>query len=107
MSYLKKLTHIKNNNKHIFLIILVFLLCLYFSYYTIYGKNGIYDYFKIRSEIQDKRKIKDKLENALESQREVIDSIKVDNLDLDLLDEQTRKNLGYAKDDEVIIYENY
>ena len=27
-------------------------------------------------------------------------------LDLDLLDEQTRKNLGYAKDDEVIIYEN-
>ena len=37
MSYLKKLTHIKNNNKHIFLIILVFLLCLYFSYYTIYG----------------------------------------------------------------------
>jgi len=26
-------------------------------------------------------------------------------LDLDLLDEQTRKKLGYAKDDEIIIYE--
>lgn len=106
MLYLRKLTNIKNNNKHLFLIILAFLLCLYFSYYTIYGKNGIYDYFKIKSEIQEKRKIKYKLENTLESQRDVIDSIKVDNLDLDLLDEQTRKNLGYAKDGEVIIYES-
>jgi len=104
MSYLNKLSNIKNN-KNLISIIIVFILCLYFLYYTIYGKNGIFDYFKIEENIQIEKIKKIQLEAELNRQKDMIESIKIDNLDLDLLDEQTRKNLGYAKKDEVIIYE--
>jgi cell division protein FtsB len=97
---------IKNKlNKNKLLLIIVFILCSYFSYYIICGKNGIFYYFQIKKEIVQKKNIKKKLENELKRQKHNIKSIKIDNLDLDLLDAQTRKKLGYAKDDEFIIYE--
>ena len=97
---------VKNKlNKTTSLLIIVFILCAYFSYYTIYGKSGIFHYFEVRKEISERKNIKKKLENELDRQKHNIKSIKTNNLDLDLLDEQTRKKLGYAKDGEIIIYE--
>jgi cell division protein FtsB len=104
MSYLRNISNFKKN-KIIISVLITLILCLYFSYYTIYGKNGIIDYFKIREDIQTHKAIQKKLESELRKQKDMIKSIKIDNLDLDLLDEQTRKNLGYAKKDEIIIYE--
>ena len=109
MFSLKIVRRIANNlkikNRNMILMIIIILLCSYFSYYTIYGKSGILHYFEIKEEIEKKKAIKNKLRKKLDSQKDMIGSIKTDNLDLDLLDEQTRKKLGYAKDDEIIIYE--
>jgi|TARA_B110000259_G_scaffold70412_1_gene82950 cell division protein FtsB len=100
------LVKIKNNlSKNTLLLIGVFLLCSYFSYYTIYGNGGIFHYFKAKEDIIERKNIKKKLESELSKQKRKIKSIKTDNLDLDLLDEQTRKKLGYAKSDEYILYE--
>ena len=36
----------------------------------------------------------------------MVDAMNSDSLDIDLLDEQARKNLGFAGKNEVVIYKN-
>lgn len=103
MFYLNK---IKNKiSKNSLLVILVAILCCYFFYYTINGNNGVFRYFAIKNEIKNKVITKKKLEKDLSTQKEMIKSIQDESLDLDLLDEKVRENLGHANDGEIVIYE--
>lgn len=63
-------------------------------------------YFILSNELEDKNSVKNKLHNQVMHKQNLVDGMSTKSLDIDLLDEQARKNLGYADDNEVIIYEN-
>ena len=46
------------------------------------------------------------LENKVKAKEAVVSGMKLDSLDLDLLDEQSRKILGYMGKDELVVYQN-
>ena len=80
-------------------------IALYFIIYTIFGNRGVVDYFKLSSDLQQQSLVKDKLSIDIQNQKNLVNGMQNESLDLDLLDEQVRKNLGYAKDDEIVIYQ--
>lgn len=79
---------------------------IYFSSYTIFGNKGIIKYFELRKQLHEKNLVKNKLYHEMESKKQMVSAMNIDTLDLDLLDEQVRKNLGYAGKNEVIIYDS-
>ena len=91
--------------KHIFISITVTctIIC-YFIYYSIFGSKGISQYFQLKTELQQKELIKERLENTIENKQNMVNGMSLESLDLDLLDEEARKNLGYANEKEIVIY---
>ncbi len=89
-----------------FLISVFFLLIsLYFTFTAIYGNNGLKKNIALEFEIIE-------LNNKLSSSQKVLyeiekktSSLSKKNLDLDLLDEQSRKILGLIRHDEIMLIE--
>lgn len=79
-------------------------LILYFLFYTIFGNRGIVDYFALKAELNSQNSIKNQLSTKIEDKQNLVNRMENQSLDVDLLDEQVRKNLGYAKTNEVIIF---
>jgi cell division protein FtsB len=77
---------------------------LYFIYYALFGGKGLVRYFEIKKELQQKELVKEGLDNKMENKQNMVKGMSIDSLDLDLLDEEARKNLGYAGKDEIVIY---
>lgn len=78
----------------------------YFIFVTIFGKKGLIEYYSL---INEKTKIENQkidLIDKIYSKKEMIKSMDYESLDLDLVDEQSRKILGYIGKDEVVIYQN-
>jgi cell division protein FtsB len=78
---------------------------LYFIFYALFGGKGLVQYFQIKNELQEKELVKEGLENKMENKQNMVNGMSVDSLDLDLLDEEARKNLGYAGKEEIVIYD--
>lgn len=79
----------------------------YFAYHVINGNRGLLSLVDLTNEEQIERQTLDELK----AQRLVIEHkvnlMRVDSLDLDILDEQVKKNLGYNhKNEEVYIMGN-
>ena len=89
-----------------FLISVFFLfISLYFTFTAIYGNNGLKKNIALEFEIIE-------LNNKLSSSQKVLyeiekktSSLSKKNLDLDLLDEQSRKILGLIRPDEIMLIE--
>ena len=89
-----------------FLISVIFLfISFYFTFNAIYGNNGLKNNIALEFEII-------KLNNKLISFQKVLydvekktSSLSKKNLDLDLLDEQSRKILGLIRPDEIMLIE--
>ena len=76
---------------------------LYFTYSAIYGNNGLKKNIELEFKII-------KLNNRLNSLAQIMSDIETktsklnkNNLDLDLLDEQSRKILGLIRNDEIML----
>ena len=78
---------------------------LYFSYYALFGGKGVVRYFQLKKELQKKELAKELLENKMNEKQHLVNGMGLESLDLDLLDEEARKNLGYANKDEIVIYD--
>lgn len=78
---------------------------LYFIYYALFGGKGLVRYFQIKKELQQKELVKEGLENKMIGKQNMVNGMSVESLDLDLLDEEARKNLGYAGKEEIVIYD--
>ena len=78
---------------------------LSFTYYGLFGDKGVVKYFQLKKELQNKELIKKDLENKMENKQNLVNGMSSDSLDLDLLDEEDRKNLGYASKEEIVIYD--
>ncbi|HSQ97186.1 MAG TPA: septum formation initiator family protein [Rickettsiales bacterium] len=97
----------ENNNfklQKILGIILTLLFVLYASYHLYNGHYGFKSYITKQHRINQKNIELKKIENEVLTIKNKIENLQDDNLDSDLLDEEIRKNTGYAKKNEIIIY---
>jgi cell division protein FtsB len=83
-----------------------FALIFYFSFFTMFGNKGIFTLIALDSQIAKKDIIVQDLENKVKAKEAMVSGMKLDSLDLDLLDEQSRKILGYMGKDELVVYQN-
>lgn len=79
-------------------------LILYFLIFTIFGNKGLITMFYLQEKIANKETIRQKNSNIVKAKEDLIEGMKAESLDLDLLDEQSRKILGYVGEKEIIIY---
>ena len=94
------------NVKQIFInfIILISLLffLLYFTYAAIFGNNGLKTYIDLKFQIIELNKDLESFEKVMHNLEMKTSKLK-NNLDLDLLDQQSRTVLGLIRNDEIMI----
>ena len=89
-------------NFSLFVCLLFFL--LYFSYVAIFGNNGLKSYIDLEFELIELNNNFNSLEKVMH-ELEIKTSKLSNNLDLDLLDQQSRSVLGLIRNDEIMIIE--
>ncbi len=83
---------------------IAFSLIFYFAFITIFGEKGLIQYKKLKEQIENRESVKQELNHKVEVKKNMVDGMNTNSLDLDLLDEQARKTLGYIGKNEVVIY---
>lgn len=78
----------------------------YFIFCTLFGAKGYIEYLALQRQIANKENIKRDLVVKMQVKQNMVEGMNLNSLDLDLLDEQARKVLGYAGKNEVIIYQD-
>lgn len=71
-----------------------------------FGQKGLVKYYSLKNEIQNQEISKKELESQIDYKKIKVEGMNPSSLDLDLLDEEARKNLGYSSKNEVIIYQD-
>ena len=80
------------------------LIALYFLYHFFSGQRGIISFFKLsKQQTVLEQEIKN-LENTKETLNKKIQSMQAKSLDLDLLDEKARQDLGLNKEGETVYH---
>ncbi|MBS0236142.1 MAG: septum formation initiator family protein [Proteobacteria bacterium] len=83
--------------------ITIYLLLTYFVYHSLHGERGIFSYIHLRTEMQTKH---EKLAVLTQERTELeayVKRMRQDSLDIDMLDELARKNLGLIDAEEMVI----
>ncbi len=80
------------------------LLLFYFLFITVFGEKGLIKYFELKKQIKSKEIVKFELQNKIKTKKAMVNGMDPENLDLDLVDEESRKVLGYVGKNEVVIY---
>ena len=94
----------KFNIKIIFRIIFIVLLIVYVIYHIYSGNYGFKSYITKQARLTQKNLELIKIEKEISVQKHKIENLQDNNLDSDLLDEEIRKDTGYAKKNEIIMY---
>lgn len=68
----------------------------YFTYHALSGDRGVLAMLRLSNQIEDARKDLDDVHSERLYLQHRVNLLRTDSLDLDLLDEQARKVLGYA-----------
>lgn len=79
-------------------------LFFYFLFFMIFGDKGVIKLIELKKEVSQKAQKKEDLQSRIKTRKSMIKGMKSESLDLDLLDEEARKTLGYVGKDEVVIY---
>jgi len=77
----------------------------YFMFVSIFGEKGLMEYYLLKKQVSQIELQKFELQNKVRLKKEMIKGMDYESLDLDLVDEQSRKILGYIGKDEVVIYQ--
>lgn len=85
---------------------IAFSLILYFLTFTIFNQKGLVEFFSLKKKIAGREAVKQELYNKMEAKKNMVDGMNINSLDVDLLDEQSRKVLGYVGKNEVVIYQD-
>lgn len=78
----------------------------YFLFFALFGEKGIVSLFSLKEEIANVEITKQELLNKMQNKKNMVKKMGTDSLDLDLLDEQSRRVLGYVGKNEVVIYQD-
>jgi cell division protein FtsB len=96
-----------NKHKHninIFLNYLISILILYFLYHIFAGNYGVISLINSNNILNGKIKIMNSIQKDIAFKKNKINKMKGNYIDADILDEEIRKNFGYAKDNEIVIF---
>ena len=85
---------------------IAFFAIFYFLFLTFFGEKGLIEFFALKKKIAGKEIAKQELLNRMQAKKNMVDGMNMNSLDLDLLDEQSRKVLGYVGKDEVVVYQD-
>lgn len=77
--------------------------CLYFAFAAVQGEYGLFRRAEVNAEILQQRVILNDLMQDIQRMENLTERLSDDFLDLDLLDQQSRDILGYARPDEIIL----
>ena len=91
--------------KHRYAYLLFLLFVMYFIYHTFQGERGLFVWFNLKKTLIESEQFLQKLQAEREQLELRVSLLRSENLDLDILDERARDVLGFARDDEVILYE--
>ncbi|MDP7149902.1 MAG: septum formation initiator family protein [Paracoccaceae bacterium] len=76
---------------------------LYFAFAAVQGEYGLFRRAEVKAEIMQQRLILDALTAELEQMENLTTRLSDTFLDLDLLDQQARDILGYARPNELVL----
>ena len=94
---------LKNRIILYFSFLITFFIFLYLVYFLVYGQRGLLQYFYLSKQNQEYNEtlVQLTLENQYLSNR--IKKLQPNTVDLDFLDEQVRKKLGFIDKNEIVI----
>jgi cell division protein FtsB len=78
-------------------------LCLYFSFYLLFGPRGYLALQRIQETSAIKAVENQELVNRRQSLESDVKLMRPNSLDADMAEEQARKTLGYVKPNEIVI----
>ncbi|MFZ9180873.1 MAG: FtsB family cell division protein [Rickettsiales bacterium] len=81
-------------------------LMIYFMMVSIFSDKGLIEYYSLKKQAQKIELEKLELQNKIRVKKDLIKGMNYESLDLDLVDEQSRKILGYVGKDELVIYQD-
>lgn len=81
-------------------------LIIYFMLVSIFSNKGLIEYYSLKKQAQKIEFEKLELQNKIRVKKDLIKGMNYESLDLDLVDEQSRKILGYVGKDELVIYQD-
>lgn len=76
---------------------------LYFLYHTVQGDHGWLSAIRLQHEVKSAEETLTKLREESEAAEHRLKLLRNDSLDPDMLDEESRRQLNYAKPNEIII----
>jgi len=76
---------------------------LYFAFAAVQGEYGLFRRAEVNAEILQQRIVLDSLNTEIQQMENLTERLSDSYLDLDLLDEQARDVLGYARPNEIIL----
>lgn len=79
-------------------------LSFYFTYHLLNGNNGLFAMIQLNNKLVEAQARLDEIKFERLKLQHKVSMLSPESLDLDLLDEEARKNLGYAKPNEIIIF---
>jgi cell division protein FtsB len=85
---------------------IAFSVICYFFFFAFFGDKGLITFFSLKKEVSNIEITKQELINKMENRKNMVGGMSSDSLDLDLLDEQSRRVLGYVGKNEVVIYQD-
>ena len=91
--------------KNIFLTTLLLFLFVYLVWQLVFSNKGMISLFRFSSKKERLVRENKRLNTEKEAIEKKVSRMKGQSLDIDTLDEQARKTLGYSKDKEVIFVE--
>lgn len=84
--------------------ILLSLVFFYFAFHLVTGERGLLAYVQLKGEISENKQELTELQTEKERLANHVVGLRSESLDLDLLEEIARKDLGYSKKDEVVYF---
>ncbi|MDR2077832.1 MAG: septum formation initiator family protein [Rickettsiales bacterium] len=81
-------------------------LALYFIHHILSGKYGLLAYRNVDTQLLSGENLTKKMENDVKRKRNRVERLKKSNLDLDLFEEEMKKNFGMIGYNEVIVIVN-
>jgi cell division protein FtsB len=78
----------------------------YFAYHSFEGERGLYAYLRLTEEVRTAREHRDDVRAERIALERRVALLRADSLDRDMLDEQARALLNYARPDEIVILES-
>tara|TARA_A100001011_G_scaffold1586_1_gene1862 strand:- start:77 stop:391 length:315 start_codon:yes stop_codon:yes gene_type:complete len=94
---------LKNKIIVYFSFLITFFIFLYLFYFLVYGQRGLLQYFYLSKQNQEYNETLAQLSSENQYMSNRIEKLKPNTVDLDFLDEQVRKKLGFIDKNEIVI----